>query len=123
MSQYWFYLTSWVCVVLIPQARSAPLNSHAFHSMENPVLFNVHQENLLYTQDNCDKNPIILFQLGVPKTGRMHQIRVHLQWLGKCGALYMPLTFLLFSALVDEKLSPFKSCFLCNIIMKSGSDT
>ena len=41
MSQYWLCLTSWGCVVLIPRARSAPHNSHASHSMENLVLFNV----------------------------------------------------------------------------------
>ena len=27
--------------------------------------------------------PCMLASSGVPKTGRMHQIRVHLQWLGK----------------------------------------
>ena len=27
--------------------------------------------------------------LGYPKTGRMHQIRVHLQWLGMSSVVYM----------------------------------
>ena len=31
---------------------------------------------------------IVAVLLGYPKTGRMHQIRVHLQWLG-IGLLYM----------------------------------
>ena len=61
MSQYWLCLTSWGCVVLIPQARSAPLNSHASHSMESPVLFNVREENYdIVIRYHCANNIIIV---------------------------------------------------------------
>ena len=86
---------SWDCLELILWGNRVLLISQASPMMDEVVLSNVREKQsfgkyfcgsreLKCCINNCDWLYIIL---GVPKTGRMHQIRVHLQWLGKQKSL------------------------------------
>ena len=81
MSLFWWSPTSWGCVVSTRPVKNAPPTSHASLSTEDRASFNV--DHLTYLPLHHVPSTSFSSSSGVPKTGRMHQIRVHLQWLGR----------------------------------------
>ena len=81
MSLFWWSPTSWGCVVSTRPVKNAPPTSHASLSTEDRASFNV--DHLTYPPLHHVPSTSFSSSSGVPKTGRMHQIRVHLQWLGR----------------------------------------